>query len=452
MRRASAIILAIVVVAGGVVAVGGGEPADAATTRIAGIDRFATANQVSQAMPASTGGVVFLANGQDFPDALAAAPVVAAERGRLLLVSSDAIPASTVDEIRRLQPREIVLVGGEPTLSPAVAAQAATLAPAVERIAGAGRVETSMLLLDRMRRTAQPTQLWIVSGSSFPDALAAGAVAARLGHGLVLTTGATPDFESQLASRIGGITRISIAGGQPSVPQAVQDVAARYASVERFAGSGRYETSYLINARFTTSAAGGRMVLASGEQFPDGLVGSVLASRLGQPLYIVPSRCLTDDLVAREVTRLGIRDTLVIGGTPSVSDASARLERCVDVPASAADVIRIANDHRAMIGAPPLVARADLMAMAGRWSSTMAQQQSMVHSTTFCDETFRMGFRRCAENIARTGSPSAQGVMNAWMNSAPHRANILNPRLTHIGVGLAQGPNGWYWTQNFGGY
>jgi len=77
----------------------------------------------------------------------------------------------------------------------------------------------------------------------------------------------------------------------------------------------------------------------------------------------------------------------------------------------------------------------------------------MVHSPEFCQQTFSMGFRRCAENIARTGSPSASGVMNAWMGSAGHRANILNPNLTHIGVGVVQGSDGrWYWTQNFGGY
>lgn len=56
-----------------------------------------------------------------------------------------------------------------------------------------------------------------------------------------------------------------------------------------------------------------------------------------------------------------------------------------------------------------------------------------------------------AENIAR-GYPSAKAVMEGWMNSDGHRANILNCRLKAIGVGVARAGNGrLYWTQDFGG-
>jgi len=53
-----------------------------------------------------------------------------------------------------------------------------------------------------------------------------------------------------------------------------------------------------------------------------------------------------------------------------------------------------------------------------------------------------------AENIAM-GQTSAQQVMEAWMNSSGHRANILNGGYTHIGVGVCDGC-GTHWTQNFG--
>ncbi|HKN99097.1 MAG TPA: CAP domain-containing protein [Pseudonocardiaceae bacterium] len=51
------------------------------------------------------------------------------------------------------------------------------------------------------------------------------------------------------------------------------------------------------------------------------------------------------------------------------------------------------------------------------------------------------------ENIAE-GQTSARQVMTDWMNSAGHRANILNCDFTAIGIGL--NTNGWYWTQDFG--
>ncbi|MFD0852099.1 CAP domain-containing protein, partial [Actinomadura adrarensis] len=54
-----------------------------------------------------------------------------------------------------------------------------------------------------------------------------------------------------------------------------------------------------------------------------------------------------------------------------------------------------------------------------------------------------------AENIAK-GYASPAAVMEGWMNSPGHRANIVNCELRTIGVGMAQGSGGPYWTQNFG--
>lgn len=62
---------------------------------------------------------------------------------------------------------------------------------------------------------------------------------------------------------------------------------------------------------------------------------------------------------------------------------------------------------------------------------------------------FGLRFSAAGENIAY-GQPTAASVMNAWMNSAGHRANILNPAYTYIGVGAAKNSKGViYWTQEF---
>jgi uncharacterized protein YkwD len=61
-------------------------------------------------------------------------------------------------------------------------------------------------------------------------------------------------------------------------------------------------------------------------------------------------------------------------------------------------------------------------------------------------KSFGITYRSAGENIAR-GQATPQAVVNAWMNSSGHRANILNSSFTHIGVGYAE--NGRYWTQMF---
>lgn len=61
-------------------------------------------------------------------------------------------------------------------------------------------------------------------------------------------------------------------------------------------------------------------------------------------------------------------------------------------------------------------------------------------------KSFGITYRTAVENIAR-GQATPAAVVNAWMNSAGHRANILNTSFTEIGVGYVAPGN--YWTQIF---
>ncbi|MGN0977744.1 MAG: CAP domain-containing protein, partial [Faecousia sp.] len=72
---------------------------------------------------------------------------------------------------------------------------------------------------------------------------------------------------------------------------------------------------------------------------------------------------------------------------------------------------------------------------------------SPVYGTPFqMIRNFGLSFRSAGENIAK-GYATPQAVVNGWMNSSGHRANILNANFTHIGVGYVSGGN--YWTQMF---
>ena len=61
-------------------------------------------------------------------------------------------------------------------------------------------------------------------------------------------------------------------------------------------------------------------------------------------------------------------------------------------------------------------------------------------------KSFGISYKSAGENIAR-GQKSPKEVVDGWMNSSGHRANILNKSYTHIGVGYVE--NGRYWTQMF---
>ncbi|MDQ1042868.1 CAP domain-containing protein [Streptomyces sp. V4I2] len=121
-----------------------------------------------------------------------------------------------------------------------------------------------------------------------------------------------------------------------------------------------------------------------------------------------------------------------------------------------ADVVELTNRERARAGLPPLAPDPPLTAAAQAYSTDMAARAFYSHTspegTQPWDRAAAAGSTRrsIGENIA-CGQRSPVDVVEGWMNSPGHRANILKPGFTHIGVGFAGGgPAGTYWTQLFG--
>jgi uncharacterized YkwD family protein/spore coat assembly protein SafA len=118
-------------------------------------------------------------------------------------------------------------------------------------------------------------------------------------------------------------------------------------------------------------------------------------------------------------------------------------------------VIQLTNQQRAKYGLKPLTANWELSRVARYKATDMRDKNYFSHtSPTYGDpftmmKNFGIAYRAAAENIA-AGQTSPQEVVQAWMNSPGHRANILNATYTQIGVGYAQGGSQrYYWVQMF---
>ena len=109
--------------------------------RRAGSDRYGTAAQLSANTFAPRVPVAYVATGEDFPDALAAAAATGGT-GPVLLVRRDEIPQPTRDELVRLQPQRIVLAGSSAVVSDAVLTQLRNVGPRGRLFAWAGRADT----------------------------------------------------------------------------------------------------------------------------------------------------------------------------------------------------------------------------------------------------------------------------------------------------------------------
>lgn len=115
-------------------------------------------------------------------------------------------------------------------------------------------------------------------------------------------------------------------------------------------------------------------------------------------------------------------------------------------------VISLVNDIRKENGLSPLAANWELSRIARYKSQDMVDKRYFSHTSPTYGTPFQMikafglSFRTAGENIAY-GQTTPEFVVNAWMNSSGHRANILNSSYKQIGVGYVS--SGHYWTQMF---
>lgn len=295
--------------------------------RLAGADRYATAVAISRRSFPWRASVVYLASGTRFPDGLSAGPAAVHQGGPVLLTPRDRVPQLVLDEIRRLDVDQLVIVGGTPSVSSFVEQQVRALDPAlpVFRLGGADRYATSRLIADHAFDYAD--EAFVATGARFPDALASGAAAALLGGPVLLVQGAAGDLDSATARVLErmGTQFVGIAGDGNSVSAGIEaDLDAAIADVERFAGADRFATAVALGELFESPDT---VLLASGIGFADALPGGAAAGSAGAPLLLARTSCVPASALAA-LANWAPEDVLLLGGTPTLSSAVAAYTRC----------------------------------------------------------------------------------------------------------------------------
>ncbi len=162
-----------------------------------------------------------------------------------------------------------------------------------------------------------------------------------------------------------------------------------------------------------------------------------------------PTAVPTQEPTATPAQTPSAEPTAELLATPSPTTAPAG-ERAMEQ-----EVLKLVNQARAENGLNPLSWADDLADIARAHSADMIERGFFSHTNPDGQSPFDriknngISYRAAAENIAY-GQPDAEAVMNSWMNSAGHRANILNENLKEIGIGAVKDSNGTvYWTQVF---
>lgn len=203
-------------------------------TRLWGANRYETARAIAEELMEVLGGgdieKVFIATGENFPDALAASGVAAAAGCPILLVTDTDLPAAARHAIDVLGADEAVIVGGTAVVGSGVVADlgAAGISTSdIDRLSGVNRYSTAQQIAEWALADPDAAfdcdDIFVVTGTNFPDALSCGPVAAGRGAPTVLVTDDLPtptrDFVSDHADEIDAV---NVVGGTAAISSAIE--------------------------------------------------------------------------------------------------------------------------------------------------------------------------------------------------------------------------------------
>lgn len=188
--------------------------------RVAGVDRYATAVALSQRVHRDEADMVFLASGDSGVDAAAGVAAAGSVGAPLLYVRSGSVPQATADELRRLSPSRIVVLGGPSAVSEAVLSSLGASGATVERVAGADRFATSAQVAARFW-PGVATTVYLVPGEQGSVSGALVAAAAVVGAPVLLVRGSCIPSSVDVELRRLSPRRVVVVSAGAQVPQAL---------------------------------------------------------------------------------------------------------------------------------------------------------------------------------------------------------------------------------------
>ena len=285
--------------------------------RVFGDNRYETAMEIANTMADKTGvyNTIVVASGTDFPDALAGSYLAWTKNAPILLVSdARATEVKNYIQLHIKSKGTVFILGGAATVSTEFEKSLKSIGLTVKRLGGANRCETNMLIL-KEAKVNQSQEIVICSGDSYADSLSV----AASGRPIMLV-GETFTNEQLKYLRSLKPSKIYVIGGTSAVNEGIYSAASRIATTERIGGSSRYETSLNVTNKFFNQRKPQGVVLASGNDFPDGLSGGPLALSIGAPILLVNNNTEVINNIWEYITTKGIKACYALGGNSVISN------------------------------------------------------------------------------------------------------------------------------------
>jgi len=298
---------------------GGGDetPETKTSERVSGGTRYDTMSSAITKAFEDGSSTVILASGGNWPDALAASSLAGAMECPVILTEQGQLTSQTADLISSLKATDVIIVGGTAAVSDDVKSTIESKEIKVNRIFGNDRTLTADAIEGEVMKYSTTDTVIICSGQNFPDALSISPYAYAQKIPILLTgnNGKLTDASLAIAK---GFRNAILVGKEGAVSKDVETQLSDI-SLKRYGGNERYGTSVeIINNLFGGKPSA--LAVATGEDYPDALVGATLAGKSGGALLLVNG--MGTSLTDSQKTIIGNADSVwVLGGNRVVSDA-----------------------------------------------------------------------------------------------------------------------------------
>lgn len=261
--------------------------------KLKGADRFETAVKISQSGWTKSDTVVIV-NGEDrsMVDGLTATPLASVKNSPILLSSNDKLPQKTVEELKRLNPSKVIVIGGNNSMPNAVveAIKAVNSKISVQRIGGDTRYQTSINIAKEIDKTNNVIKLYIGAGNGEADSLSIASLAGKEKTPIVLTQKDGVDNEAEQFIKSNKVSNVYFIGGLEKISnkaiEQVGKITNKDVSKNRVAGQNRQETNAKVIDKFYSQSKLDGVVVANQDKLIDALAVGPLAAKNNSPVVL----------------------------------------------------------------------------------------------------------------------------------------------------------------------
>lgn len=284
--------------------------------RIAGYTQYDTSAQIAKQGWPNGSKWAIIVNGENFADALVAAPLAKKVNAPILLTGKDSLPSTIKQTVKDLGITDYFIVGGYSAVSKNIQIEMNSLGAMIKfRLSGNDMYETSSMVAQQFLGVSE---IILATGNDYSDALSIASYAASKQIPILLVDKDSVDSHifSYFVNRLKNLKTTYVIGGTGVISE---NVANQFPNPIRISGNDKYDTNLAVLKMFNDDFNFENVFVATGNGFADALSGSVYAASQSAPILLVDKNY--DSRVAKYLNSKGniIKNFNVLGGEAVVS-------------------------------------------------------------------------------------------------------------------------------------